>query len=195
MNGLRAPLPPLLKAHRHVPPPQRGLGRPAGGDVVVKFPLFSAISLRCSRGSPGYFLTEPPSKFWVISAGNPCGRSRPFSADVQIIPVLLQLFRYSSRCHSGEQVSGEKKSTLVGKGQRVATASQRDGGLAVAPLACLRWAGIPRSGFHFPFCQEISLGIKQLLFRVSKKVLFLPVPAEEGAKSCPEPVPTARTSL
>ena len=82
-----------------------------------------------------------------------------------------------------------------GKGKRVGTDLKQDLGSAATLLACLCWTGIPRCGFHFTFCQEISLGIKRLLLRVSKKVLLLQVTHQEGAKSCPEPVPTARTFL
>lgn len=132
--------------------------------------------------------------------GKSWGRSQPFSPDAEIISVPLWMFINSSRCHTPAwkcQEGEKKKINPGGKGKPEETAFQQDLGSTAVPPSWLAfcWTGIPCGGLHFPFRQEIALGIKRLLLRVSKKVLLLPVTHQGGAKSCPEPVPTARTFL
>lgn len=135
----------------------------------------------------------------MISAGNPWGSLQQCSFDSHIISVASQRFRSSSRCHPPgwkSQEEGKKKKNLLWWERETSGNSLKARlGFSSHTLGLPLWTGIPLCGFHFPFCQEISLGIKRLLLRVSKKVLLLPVTHEEGAKGYPEPVPTARTFL
>lgn len=170
---------------------------------VIKYSVVSGIFLRCSRGSPAKIALLVTSLLKCLLKvlgdfrGKSWGSSQPFSSDAQIISIPLQMFINSSRCHTLGWNCQEKEKQLWWEREASGNSLTARRGLNSLPvlLACLCWTGVPGGGFRFPFCQEISLGIKRLLLRMSKKVLFLPVTHREGAKSCPETVPKAKTFL
>lgn len=171
---------------------------------VVKYPAVSGIFLRCSRGSPAKIallvtsLLKRLPKGLGDFRGKSWGSSQPFSSDAQIISIPLQMFINSSRCHTLGWKCQEKGKQLWWEREALGNSLTARLGLNRLPifLACLCWTRVPGGGFRFPFCQEISLEIKRRrLLRMSKNVLFLPATHREGAKSCPETVPKAKTFL